>query len=1787
MDIKENSFYRRLDISKALAIYPQFKDFASSTDELVTLKAGMGATTFVLSGSTPPALIFGQGELVGGGLRVLASGADLTNAAKIPKLELYKIRKGIPIVEGSQSMAAGTDGTYTAGENLYIAGAYVDGDSTWMEENFDGSDKSLGAPIPIRSIGTSTVTFEDAYLDIEDAKDPYLGGDSFPWGGNTKSNIQKYFSAKDGKVMVKPANKKRFRGKWVPRIDTRNKKQKWQVMKPNWKFDNIKGNLRFAKSEAVATTIETTVEANKNNTLFDFIKMSPNQTNPYTFDTTSKPLIYTTVELTTGKKETGGQALRVYHNWSHVSVVDARQRVEGLFAAGVDATGTAGVTAEHIPSIPQVAVLGMTNVPRPAIIDMAYAGYPEWAPASAGGGYFDRSAVMPEINFKMNIAKLPPNPMTSIGGWRSARNWSSNEVSCTGDADGNRVGRILGRSNTPDYGDAYANLAYNKTGTSPTVMPLTYIGGRAGTISITPGSGDSRMYTYQRGIVCVLATREPESEEKTLDEYLLGLYDDNETFGGIQMFSYANPDPGDGTYAQDGMTHSGATERLPTAPGGGPWNTGTNSALTNVDVPSVWIKPIPIVPNVDSNVYGGAGTAQTPILECDDTDATLANQGGLMLCDYKNEAIGLFRKKLVFHESPGYWLDSKVSSSTGAEHFNASGAGWKWSTQNWARVLKDSWFNVKFVFNPFTSSSAMQYTEVSGGQDGNLGSFSAGGNNGEYRSGVSVRAYFETDYAIRTAQTAKTNEELDEQPGSGLKYPTKKFVPFVNIPMFNKAKALNAADGFCLFDPAYWPKCITWWFMNYRWCASADAPTGEQERLWLGGDNILQPNGGDMEVEAYMDNIEFKNWNTEMDNASVGRGEFTSMLKMQNHSLVTPKAPYDGNAGSGNSGGFMNSGCFVTADMGYNILIGLKDKDDLPIAETKLGVTGGTLDCAMSGAIFQFNNFSTQQFKNLERVVPPNTFINVASQSSVLKQDAYAVNRLGNQFGPYFGTDGTDGYTATGANIQWNHASFSGQRMGDEQTGLIATQSGSFPTWDGANPAYASSSGFYAATGENNYMSVDGYTQKGMVGLQVNAYTDGALSGAALGRPQPRGGTNEWYSREHILASARIMSIPGGAAAGASNVSVDRNYISVDKPEIFNVGDPDEEYIIYKYFTHLTNTQLAGGGDSSYALGFTTSLKLAEKNPREDDTFFFNVEDITLADDGSNFMTAEDIGDLWISPKRYWLHMAFCSIVDRDEYTKPLNTSRVYESVNMLANATTSALPSSSALGTTYDEYLYTYATGEQAQKGKSGVYQRTWNLMQTSEDSDLVLNVDYGYGAYDEEENEGGQLGIQPALINTSGDPSRYIEFPLSGVVAADKPAPSEYMLFKLGLADEIDITEVSIYGDEYTGLSDYKPHIIWEYKDELPKFSEFTVSPAADVINEDVNLYELTTEALNSVRFNWTEEGDDMWYRMLFLDTGSIQNKYHKAKLHAPLNEGPLTIGSGTTNYWYDYTASQSTGIYPISGALSTSGNDYKANIEGLAGYCVSYNMSNPSPQISDGGFSFIPHSSNTSISGTNYTVVAHAIARKGEVSTGYVNYAGYVFAYGVGAAAATGSDGRAGPCGGMDIFMDTGTAGTIIVRHSGTAEADAVYLTGTSIIPRDSETPFTVAVIYRSGSSDGKDLKLYVNGALEDYYAGTLSNVTASSATCIGGAITTAGSFLHKFKGEVEEVIVYNHAAWVPESTDEFIMSTADLPYDAARSNVYQAKLYGFDYHNIRGRSDRQVASTNQISWKVTKA
>jgi len=1806
MKLKDNRFYRRMNIDKAIGIYPQFKDFSGVKDEYVTLKGGIGATSYILSGSTPSTPVFGRGELSNGYLRCLASSATLSNAGTIPNLEIYKVKDNIPITEGSMPFTTGTDGTYTAGEDLYVAGVYMDGDSIWLEENFDGSDKSLGEVIPIRTVGTSTVTFEDAYMDIGDAKKSiFVGGGKFPVGGNKTDNLRDYFSdpGNTDRIPIKPKNPKRFRGQWTVRMDRRNKKQQWQIYAPFWKYKDIRGFLKFSKVQPVSTTIETTVEASANNTLFDILKMTPNQSNPFTFDSQTKPLIYSTIELTSAKKSSGGQALRIYHNWSHVSDVSDRKRIEGMFSAGTQQGETDNPL--YTPADPQIALLGISNIPRPAILDLGYNKGPYFS-IDATDGYGaanDISATMPEINFKLNISKLPPNPLTSISLQACTKAWTSKTYS--NGADDCYYGKAFGQQTVDGDDNPIYGSFISISGATGSVFDNDnqYLGGGRA-IGSAGRQGTTQMgwrnFTYQRGIVCVLATRPPDDDENTLDKYMSGLYHDDKTFGGLQFMSYSNPFPSgsesstiDDLVANNyfrcitGSYQGTIQNRMPTAPGGGPWNNesdglGGTTPLKNVDTPSVWIKPIPIVPNVDYWGYQGQGGPAGPINHANDDDAdnsapygtnysnqmpSLANNGGLMATVFEPTIITaatsgdsavdatMNRLKLHYSEEPGYWFNTAISASCGLDSsFNTGADGvtgesnrFPYTTKNWARVLKDSWFNMKLVFSPFTSCSAQQYDAVSGGADG---ATSGSGADVATRTGVSVRAYFDTDFSIKTAQTASSSADLLTVPGTTTNYPAEKFVPYVNIPMFNRARASLKDAGFALIDPDYWPTCITWWFMNYRWCGSVSTPSDGEELLWAGGDDLLQPDGGDMEMEAYIDEITFKHWNTEMDNASIGRGPITSMLNIQNYSAVTPKA-LNNTQDTGKGTGFLNSGCFTNADTGYNLLIGLKDKDDLPLSYFKEhDAYPATKSVWAKGAFFLMNNFSTQQFKNLDTLFPSNSFLSNVSSASDTALVGHAMNRLGNQLGPSFLN-----YTATGTNINWSGTTLSGSAMSQK------TRSNCDGDWP-INVAANSGSSLMILSGANDFLSADGLTQKGFIGLNIGTVGNASDPETVFtAGSRPTRGVYAWAKREHILASARIIGMPQATGPNVAGVSHAQNYLTVDKPEIFNVGDPEEEYIIYKYFDSLTSTQLSGASNAS-ARGFSTSLKLSYDEPQDGETFFFDVANINTADDGTTtLLTEENIGSLWISPKRYWIHAAFGAAGGAAEnYGKQLNVPRTYESMAMIGNKAgalpppygTQYIPSTSQLGTTYDEYLYTYATGETAEKGKSAVYQRAWSLMPEKEGSDLILSKEYGHGIYKEDSGEGGQLGIEPALINTSADPSRYIEFALDKLVELDSPASSQPILFKMGTADEIDSSEITIYGDDYTGVADYKPHLIWEYKDELPVLSKYVVQPASDILDKDLNLYELSTETLNSVKFTWDEEGDDIWYRTLFIDTKSINNKYHDAILHIPFNEAPTVIGSGASNKLYKYNGNTiSSSTFAYSG---TEGAGYIADIEGLAGYCMNFNASG-----GDDGYAIITHTKSTCISGTDYTVILHTIpgSSGGDASE-------YIFSYGV-----------SGGTTGMDITINAD--GKAQLYHSGTT------LTGTSIIRRDSETPVMIAAVYRSGSSDGKDLKLYVDGGLEDASAGIIPNVTLSASTAIAGQ---DGNSDNMFCGKVEEVVVYNHALWIGETESELLLNTTDLSYNTDTSNIYQSRLFAYDYHNIRGRSNTQVACSNQISWKVTK-
>ncbi len=74
--------------------------------------------------------------------------------------------------------------------------------------------------------------------------------------------------------------------------------------------------------------------------------------------------------------------------------------------------------------------------------------------------------------------------------------------------------------------------------------------------------------------------------------------------------------------------------------------------------------------------------------------------------------------------------------------------------------------------------------------------------------------------------------------------------------------------------------------------------------------------------------------------------------------------------------------------------------------------------------------------------------------------------------------------------------------------------------------------------------------------------------------------------------------------------------------------------------------------------------------------------------------------------------------------------------------------------------------------------------------------------------------------------------------------------------------VNKIDFYGDEYVGTNSrqYKPTFIYEYEDLPPSVDDFIVKPAFELIDTNVNLYELTDENLNTVEFNWKKQAGDI---------------------------------------------------------------------------------------------------------------------------------------------------------------------------------------------------------------------------------------------------------------------------------------------------------------------------------------
>ena len=678
---------------------------------------------------------------------------------------------------------------------------------------------------------------------------------------------------------------------------------------------------------------------------------------------------------------------------------------------------------------------------------------------------------------------------------------------------------------------------------------------------------------------------------------------------------------------------------------------------------------------------------------------------------------------------------------------------------------------------------------------------------------------------------------------------------------------------------------------------------------------------------------------------------------------------------------------------------------------------------------------------------------------------------------------------------------------------------------------------------------------------------------------------DRWSKSPNSLVSAKIIGTQGSPSLGLGSEGIieSPNQIRVDSPQIFAEA-LDDTYLIYKGDKKgapidTDGSSITTGDWASSHLGYVYTIKLAASEDTTNlpsDIIELVVTDgsdnlvrtgVLYADDGTTLLCDPDnISELWISPLRYWMNYSFI--------TDELDYRRSYEAINAINKAPASG--TTNALGSTYNEWLYSYNASAVGTKGQSGFYEKPW-ILGNADNSTFILNTDYGYGTYDEETDKGGQVGQATAVLN------QYVEADISGIIPGGggggmmggEIAEDEGLNFAVTLNNASTPKKVvTLVGDDTSEDDRYKPTLIWEFHDPLPTVSNFAVSPAFNALTEDISLYELTNEDLNAVKFTWEEEGEDVWYRLLMVDTEDIKDKYHSCIFHMPLNTtgGTSVVGNTVQNpiyKFYDYVGTLNN---PPAGGYVDTGSSASTtcltSIEGLSGYAflgTGADTTTGVPRIAYNA-SATANASKLMTGLTEYTFVLHSIP----ASTDGGNY---MF-----------DQGSYGATTGFEAYLDSNQK--VVVKHRD------VTLQGTSTQICDGETPLNVIVTYMSGSSQAgrQQLELYVNGALEDYSSATTAiGVSTTSGAAIGAQWQSSTNKL-TWDGLIEEILIYNKRWDVVPDGNEYIYNTQLLTEKTAYTSAGKwqtnnAKLFLFDYHNIRGRASDLVCQSNLVGWRFT--
>ncbi len=655
--------------------------------------------------------------------------------------------------------------------------------------------------------------------------------------------------------------------------------------------------------------------------------------------------------------------------------------------------------------------------------------------------------------------------------------------------------------------------------------------------------------------------------------------------------------------------------------------------------------------------------------------------------------------------------------------------------------------------------------------------------------------------------------------------------------------------------------------------------------------------------------------------------------------------------------------------------------------------------------------------------------------------------------------------------------------------------------------------------------SVDGFTRAGFIQIKGDISEAGTGVGNGDSTVKP-----ELTKRENIACSARVLAV----------VNKNGGIYKVDTVEPFRNMESDN-FIAFLWGSKFRSTTgEVADTDTEGGDGNTTQIDI--KVIEIIDSKHVRLSWNGLSQTGEQMTSEHHLPYLFISPYKYWLY----GVIQNWEYDtssgeiKPL-PAKTYSSAICTTGDSTSTNHYGAAFGATWNEFLYNDTPTI------TGSYENKW--VHDPDDNNTILDIrDFGFGDYDEEKESGGFVG--KAIPKTQ----QYNQMTMPNIFKVDSTLKAgDDVHFVLDSLNPDSKHEVVFYNNLEsapsgvslnTNQTDRLPYSLTVFEDTLPETPTLKVVPYED----DPYLPE----------FQFDASDDDLWYGFIIIDSKPVNTQYHDAILHLPLNDAgshgkhPSTVPA---NKAFKYNTDS--GTTTETAGMSDSGQLH--DIEGLAGNCMRFDGDNDRVVYN-------PSSGNTLQQLTSEASwVVHFVTDNGAAGINKIL--------------------DSPQC---DLLIDADTG--IITTHVYSGASEFVTLTSPAIT-MDGETPCNAIVTFDKNLKSG-NVKLYVDGKLVDQ-----SGLTTSAGPGAGGHNWDKNDDLHastddfsvgtsslSFDGRIEEVVVYKKCIYPVSPSDKKFVLTKNLTEISGGSPLsYSARLFMKDYHNIRGGSSTDVATSPTVSYR----